>query len=1167
MSHVVKENKTSLLRRYRGVEGASKGWLTAKLSKEFPKLVVVTKNQRTAEELLSDLTFFESIQKVFFLPPWDTLPLEVVSPSIDVTSQRLYTLDSITRLDSFICVTSAEALMQKIIPRSYFEKLAFNLELNQEIDKNALIQNLLNCGFHPVPVVSQIGDMAIRGTIIDYYGTMNSRPIRLEFDNCKLLNIRLFDCDSQRSLENKETVRILPVRELLPLASHNDCRALLENAIVRTKSLGQTLEVPPREIAQVLDAINTGSNIAGIELLQAVFLDKLDSLFSYFTNDIVLALDDHELLKQGIENYSDLISEHAERLTNEHVLFPKTDSVFISTEEFWKEVERYDRCTLNSIDLIEGDQDNKSPIIPIRVERHTTLISKLKTKQGSGKGLVPLRQAIEKWRRKNFNLAFVVGSQSRMERLRKELLALNIDAEISSHSGWRWFDSPRKAPVVILEGYLSSGFTLIDQQVAFIAENEIYPERSYRKSAASKTSLKKLLNSLSQLEVGDYIVHADYGIGLYQGLKHLEIDGEQGDFLHIEYADSRLFLPVHNIGKVQKFFAAEGQKPQVDKLGSSRWLKTRIKVRQSVIALAGDLIKLYATRSVAKGWRFEPWGAEDERFSDNFPFNETHDQTKAIREVIEDMSKDRPMDRLVCGDVGFGKTEVALRAAFKCTEHARQVALLVPTTILVEQHRTTFANRFDGYPVKVGALSRFYSSVENKETLRQLASGELDIVIGTHRLLQKDVFFKDLGLVIIDEEHRFGVQQKEKLKQLKKQVDFLSLTATPIPRTLHMSLLDIRDTSLISTPPNDRRVIRTYVATYSETLVRDAILRELQRGGQCFFLHNRVQSIDGVAARLQELVPEASFQFAHGQMSECQLEDIMQRFLKQEIDVLVCTTIIESGLDIPNANTIIIDRADHFGLAQLYQLRGRVGRSSRQAYAYFLIPKTTKLGPDAQKRLQVLQSIDDLGMGFNLAIRDLEIRGAGNLLGKEQSGNVLSVGFELYMKILKEAVLNIKGEELPPFEAVDPEMKLNIPAFIPEYYIPDISERLVMYQRLSGLLKPDEGDLIQEEILDRFGELPSEVLNLIEVMRIRALLRSYAISKAEISGAKILISFTPISPIDNTKIVKIVEQNKDKFKFSKNLVLSMIEDSESSKKPYELFLELQDILSKIEKDR
>ncbi|RIL05277.1 MAG: transcription-repair coupling factor, partial [Proteobacteria bacterium] len=738
------------------------------------------------------------------------------------------------------------------------------------------------------------------------------------------------------------------------------------------------------------------------------------------------------------------------------------------------------------------------------------------------------------------HVAFVVGSDTRAQKLQRILLDLDIDARVVDLSGNRWIAAPHRYPVVILKGHLASGFVMPDEHLVFISEAEIFAERSYRKSRKAQTNLRKLLGTLSQLQEGDYIVHTDYGIGVYRGLKHIDVEGLESDFLQIDYADSKLYLPVHSIGKAQKFAAAEGQVPKIDKLGSSRWTKTKQKVRESVAALAGDLIKLYAARSIVKGWRHEPQGAEDERFAEDFPFDETPDQLKAIQDTISDMVADRPMDRLVCGDVGFGKTEVAVRAAFKCLQHAKQVAVLVPTTILAEQHKHTFVNRFTGYPAKIAALSRFYSPKQNQAAIAELKSGELDIIIGTHRLLSRDVTFKDLGLLIVDEEHRFGVKHKEKLKAFKKQVDVLTLTATPIPRTLHMSLLGIRDISVISTPPHDRRTIRSYVASYDETLIADAIRRELRRNGQCFFVHNRVQNIDLVSATLSALVPEARFAFAHGQMSEHQLEKIMRAFLMREIDVLVSTTIIESGLDIPNANTMIIDRADTFGLAQLYQLRGRVGRSNRQAFCYFLIPKSQRIGVQAEERLRALQALDDLGLGFNLALRDMEIRGAGNLLGKEQSGNVLAVGFELFSKILKEAVLNLKGEDLDIKESIDPEIKLGIQAFLPEFYIPDVSERLVMYQRFAGAESSQEIDDLLEEMTDRFGSTPPEGLNLAELMRYRALLRDFGVVKAELSKGRLLLAFSPHAKVNLDRIFALTKNFPGRFKFNKNLTLALV---------------------------
>ncbi len=579
--------------------------------------------------------------------------------------------------------------------------------------------------------------------------------------------------------------------------------------------------------------------------------------------------------------------------------------------------------------------------------------------------------------------------------------------------------------------------------------------------------------------------------------------------------------------------------------------------------MAGELIKLYAARKVVRGWRFEPAGAEDDRFADGFGFTETPDQEKAIQETLQDMASEQPMDRLVCGDAGYGKTEVALRAAYKCIQHSKQVAVLVPTTILAEQHYNVFRNRFLEYPVKVRALSRFYSAKENALTLQGLASGEVDIVIGTHKLLQPSIQFKDLGLLIIDEEHRFGVKHKEQLKQIKKDVDALTLTATPIPRTLHMALLGIREISIISTPPHDRRTIRTYVGTETDTLVRDAIIREIQRGGQCFVLHNKVQTIDVVASQLQKLVPEAKVTFAHGQMHERTLESIMMKFIKGDFNVLVSTTIIESGLDIPNANTIIILRADQLGLAQLYQIRGRVGRSNKQAYAYLMVPEPKKLSEDARKRLGVLQSLDDLGLGFNLAARDLEIRGAGNLLGKDQSGNVQTVGLDLYNRILKEAILNMRGEEIPISEVIDPDMRIPVDAYIPPNYIPDLSERLILYQRLADILTDQQSWELSLEIEDRFGATPLPAQNLLQLMRLRSLIRLGGVVRIEFVPNLLTLNFSPKARIDRPRLESLIKFSEGKIKQRSPLSLSLNLDLPAIENPADLVEPVKRILASI----
>ena len=1061
-------------------------------------------------------------------------------------------------------MASADAVMQRVIRRELIADLKFELVVGAACNGEDLAEKFNIAGFQQVSLVEQTGEAALHGSVIDFFPALSPTPLRVQFDQSKIVRIAAFDPDSQRSLKEIERAVVIPVRESTPLAESSVVQSLAA-AIDRIKSRGRDLETPPREIAKITLALKDGVSFPGIELIESIVFASLPCFLDYFSKQGTLVINDQIGVEQALDRTWENIKEREARLSGEHYLIPRKEDLFVPPQQLLQEFASFPRCYIDHLGIFGQESEADRLTIAIRSAGNIEISTKLKTRVGSGAALRPLAAFLNRLRRKGIDIAFVVGSAARAERLQKYLLEINIDAKILSSSGADWVNAPRRAPVAILQGHLSAGCQLPDQKLAFISENEVFFERSYRSTARRRTSLKRLLGSLAQLADGDFVVHADYGIGLYRGLRHMEIEGAESDFLHIEYADSRLYLPVHNIGKIQKFAGADGQSPVIDKLGSTRWIKTKQKVKESVATLAGDLIKLYAARSVVKGWRFDPSGAEDDRFAESFAFDETPDQLKAIQETLRDMADEKPMDRLVCGDVGFGKTEVAMRAAFKCIQHARQVALLVPTTILVEQHKQTFNQRFSELPVKIAAISRFYSAEENRETLHQLAAGAIDIVIGTHRLLSRDVIFKDLGLVIIDEEHRFGVRQKEKLRAIKKQVDVLTLTATPIPRTLHMSLLGIRDISVISTAPQDRRIIRTYIADYDETLIRDSILRELQRGGQCFFVHNRVETIELATSRLRQVVPEARLCFAHGQMSETQLEKIMRRFLNREIDVLVSTTIVESGLDIPNSNTIIIDRADTFGLAQLYQLRGRVGRSDKQAYAYFLVPKSRKLGFEAQKRLKALQALDDLGMGFNLALRDMEIRGAGNLLGKEQSGSVLAVGYELYSRILKEAILDLKGQQPDFKETIDPELKIGLPAYIPEHYIPDISERLVLYQRFAALTDENETDALLEELKDRYGPLEQATFNLVELMSLRCLLRNYGVTRLEYAEPRLTFFFSAAAPVDAEKVISLVQKHPDKYKFRKNLSLSLSLHHLKLKNPSQLFAPAKSLLETIMK--
>lgn len=1153
-----------------GVAGSATPYYVATLVKEDPKALIVTPSRKVAEEICEDLKFFLGDSLVSLLPSWDTLPLEPVSPAVDTSAERILALHTLTTLQRGVIVTAAETLLQRVIPPPDIRTLTIELNLNQLINRSQFISRLIDAGFRQAKSVEQVGEISVKGAVIDLFPSTERRPIRLEFFDDKLIRLQSFDPESQRSVEDKVQVLILPVRELsLSLSATYKPEQIIERIRDRAAKTG----VHSREVEKSVLAIQQNEGYPGIELMQYIAEPNLPAILDIIPKGLTVCTIDPYQCQRAMDDFSYTARERATRLLEEQHLLPLSEEIYLDVDVAVRELSYRTSCELSSV----AAPDSSAATINLRAESTIELATQMRTQIGSGAAFAPLKAFLNQWRRKDYSIVLTVGSLSRAQRLQSILLNIGTDAPIITAPTMEWLSSSKRSGVAILIGQLTSGFRLPGERLCFLAENEIFGERSYRSGKAPRISAKRILSTLSLLKEEDYLVHIDYGVGVYKGLKHLTVDGILGDFLHIEYADSTLYLPAQKIGKIQKFVGTEGQTPIVDKLSSTRWARTKQKVRDSIVTLAGDLIRLYASRSVGKGWRFEPYGAEDERFSDSFPYDETPDQRKAIEETIKDMAADKPMDRLVCGDVGFGKTEVAIRAAFKCTQHARQVALLVPTTILVEQHKKNFEQRFAGYPVRIGAISRFYSAIENKKTLDAVASGEIDIVIGTHRLLQHDVMFKDLGLLIIDEEHRFGVKQKERLRSYRTNVDVLTLTATPIPRTLHLSLLNIRDISLIQTAPMDRRVVQTYVAERDDALVRDAILREIRRGGQAFYIHNRVQNIGVVAAHLAELVPEARFEYAHGQMAEATLERIMKRFVDREFDVLISTTIIESGLDVPNANTMIIDRADQFGLAQLYQLRGRVGRGKRQAYAYLVVPHLRSLTGDAHERLKVLQSLDTLGAGFNLAIRDLEIRGAGNLLGKEQSGSVLSVGFDMYCRILQEAVADLRGNEPILEDTIDPDLRIvGVDAFIPETYVPDIGERLVLYQRLSNIRSDNEANDIQQELEDRFGPFTDEVGNLLLIMRYRSLLRRYGIVKADVTPKKISLSFSPIAllrdghkPTSNTRVdglraLELVQRDPRRYQFGRGNTLTVILDQKRETSLNQVYVVTEGVLGKVD---
>lgn len=1124
--------------RVAGLTDSAQSWYAGNLLREHPHVLIICPDDNAADRFIQDLRFFYPESNPVAFPAWGTLPFEMVSPAPEVSAARTYAQLVTLKQDSFCLVASVQSLLQRIVPEAPLTALTFSLSSNTAYPRQELLAAFHNCGYTKVSLVEHIGEIAIRGNVIDFFPSGTETPIRLEFFDTLLEKIKTFDPRTQRSTGSLTTYTVLPITEALPFKGLENPK-LLEQALTNIKAQGIRCETPPREIAKSISAIQNAIHIPGYEILSFIALDTRETLFDALPQDTLCIIQNELAYSHTLAVASDHIDDRELRLSEQHYLTPRRDMLFLSSAELHNKVSAFSRVLLGSAAILESIDDSILETKRIVTREHARLGAGIHEKLGSAQTFSALRELIQQWKQETYRIAFVVGSKGRSARLQELLQDLEIETQHTELSFPQWLDTAEAGIPVILFGHLEQGFVHHDEKFALISENEIFSKKSYRTGKLEQKDLKRLLSSLGQLAPGNLVVHEDFGVGRYQGLKHLAVEGSEGDFAHIEYADSTLYLPAHNISKIQKYVGAEGSEPQLDKLSSQRWLKTKAKVREAVATLAGELVALYAARQVAEGFAFDPITREDEQFADSFPFDETPDQRTAIEDTLNDMQSIRPMDRLICGDVGFGKTEVAIRAAFKCVNSGKQVAVLVPTTILVEQHTNSFLERFRGYPVRIRAMSRFYGRKEIEETTTGLRSGKVDIVIGTHKLLGKNIEFKDLGLLIIDEEHRFGVKQKEKLKQLKRKIDVLTLTATPIPRTLHMAMLSIRDISIISTAPTDRRVIKTYLAQRNELLIRDTLLREYQRGGQSFFLHNRVQTISSITAGLHELCPELHFEFAHGQMSEGQLSSIMRRFLAKEIDVLVCTTIIESGIDIPNANTILIDRADTFGLAQLYQIRGRVGRSSKQAYCYFLIPPMRRLGAEAQQRLKALQALDDLGQGFQLALRDLEIRGAGNLLGKEQSGNVISVGYDLYTKILNEAVAHLKGDSPALVDTIDPDIRIKSHAFIPDYYIPDISERLILYQRLTSLSDLQEADALRLEIEDRFGAYGEEVENLLLLMHIRILCKASGVVQLDKIRDRLILSFAPQAPVKLDLLLGMVQAKPDTYRLTSNQSLSV----------------------------
>ncbi len=1108
-----------------GLVGSSRAYFIAKtfldsFLKAKKSLLIVLRSQDEAEAMARDLNFFLGRGKVLFYPSSELLPFERQTIHPEISAKRVLFLHNICKAGvggqteaeeegqkgegPFIAVTAIASLMERVVPARALEKKIIKLELGSIYQREDLLTSLNEMGYIRLSMVEERGEISLRGGILDIYPPPTADnagyPLRIEFFDDEVESIRSFDPVTQRSMKELLEVTILPAKEA-DLSREARARAR-EGLLHRAEVAG----IERAEWDELYSELRDGTEVRGVDTILPLFYDGLENVLDYLKRDSAIMLIDPEACRSAAEEFETEVAERAGQ-----------SPLFIEPKELYiKEAEIAEMLTGFALVKVETTfAENTEAVAGVNIESHTNL--GLRRDIATQKDLSPLREAINEWRQAEQTVYITAHNHAQALRM-QELLGETPTRTIKSAQllAARAAGKSPKGCITIAEGVLSTGFRCEAENIIIVSEEEVFGERVKHRSPPSK-KLDTFINQLRDLSEGDYIVHKMHGVGIYKGLKRLVVDAIENDFLLLEYqGGDKLYLPVQRMDLVTRYNGIEGRTPVADRLGGKGWEKKRSKVKKAVGQLAVELIKLYSEREASIGYAFPKAGPLFTEFEASFEFDETPDQDQAIKDVIKDMQKSRPMDRLVCGDVGYGKTEVAMRAAFVAALDGKQTAILVPTTVLAQQHYITFKDRFAAYPVNIDMLSRFRSRKEQNITVEALKAGKVDIIIGTHRLLQKDISFKDLGLVVIDEEQRFGVKNKERLKTLKKNVDVLTLTATPIPRTLHMSIADIRELSIINTPPEDRLAITTRIIRFDIATIREAIARELRRGGQVFFVHNRVHSILEIAAQLREIVEtirvagkggsqKVRIGVAHGQMAQGELEKVMLAFINREYDILLSTTIIESGLDIPSANTIIINRADRFGLAELYQLRGRVGRSKHRAYAYLICPDSSKLTADAQKRIDVIKELSELGSGFRIAAYDLEIRGAGELLGSSQSGHIAEVGFEVYTSLLEEAVLELKG--LAPVNEIEPELKLNISQYIPDDYIPDTRQKIGIYKQLATAKTTSELDLLEDELIDRYGKLPEVVENLLQVSGLKLLLKAIGAIELSQKGTRLHLSF------------------------------------------------------------
>lgn len=1101
-----------------GLSGGQRSLFLSTIYDPQRVMLIVTVSLMQAERLAADLTGLLPEARILIWEGNELMPQEEALTALDLRASRLEVLQEGDRPGTII-LAPVGSLLEGLLAPECLRKSELSINIDSRLDLEQLALDLVALGYERVPLVESWGQFSIRGGILDVAPFHLEHPVRIEFFGDEVDSMRLFDFSTQKSLENVQEVTLKAARETIydpgDLGSIKEAiwqAVLKQSERLHKLDLAQEADDLLAQGARHLEAFDQQGYFPGMNQYK-MFFGEIVTLLEYLPGDTMLVLDEPVRLKEAVTNTSMEIGEHFAQLLKGGRILSSLSELFWDWNALWAKFQSYSPIYLSVLGKrVTGMEGPRSMSLGLRMPEHF------------GGSIERMLRRVKQLRKEHYRILILVSSKERGRRI----LELLQDDDLPAVYVDQLQRELQIGNSVITTGNLETGFEFPAFKLAVLTELELYGrQRSKPRPAKVEEGLRILPQ---ELKTGDYVVHINHGIGQYLGIEVLQVDNRSKDYLHIRYAgQDRLYVPTDQIHLLQRYIGMEEGAPRLSKLGGNEWARVKKRAKESVQEMAEGLIKLYAEREAIQGFAFPedtPWQRDLEN---TFPYQETPDQTRAITAVKQDMEKPRPMDRLLCGDVGYGKTEVAIRAAFKAVASSKQVAVLVPTTILAQQHQRTFEERFEGFPIKIAAVSRFQSPSEIAKTLQGVKKGTVDVIIGTHRLLSRDVVFKDIGLVIVDEEQRFGVAQKERLKELSTSVDVLTLSATPIPRTLHMAMVGVRDMSVIETPPEDRYPIRTYVVEYDPQLIRQAILRELARQGQVYFVHNRVQSIDYVYRDLAQLVPEARIAIAHGQMDETVLERVMLDFYHGEFDVLLCTTIIETGMDIGNVNTLIVDNADYLGLAQLYQLRGRVGRTNRVAYAYFTHRKDKILTEDAEKRLAAIKEFTELGSGIRIAMRDLEIRGAGNLLGPEQHGFIASVGFELYCRLLEEAIKELKGEEKQ--ELPDPFLDLKVNAYLDEAYVPDPGQKVELYQRVAALSSIEECDDLEEEIQDRFGDLPDPARNLLQSVRVKILARKAGLESITVRKGKFELRFLEGRGIDVHKYAALYQKYPGKISY------------------------------------